>query len=205
MYTNFRGIEHGNAQDVAIARGTGTDNFGEERHAQPHDLTRLATPEGFALLHLLLAERHVVGALHHLAHRGVVITGIVLPPERGVIRELLAPDEILQAQLCGVHTELLRQDVHATLDGIRGFGDPQRATVGDASRRFVGVDAVDYGMGDGKVVRTRDDGEETGREPAWISARVEAAVISKHVDAKARDLAFLGRRNLRRHVIVAGE
>src|SRR5581483_7645063 len=110
-------------EDIAVLRWAGADDLGEERDAEPHDLPGLAAPERGALVRLLLAQIRVVRTLQHLAHCGVVVTGIVFPAERGMIRELLAPDKILQAQLRRVHPELLRQDVHGALDAIGGLRD----------------------------------------------------------------------------------
>ncbi len=48
-------VEHGDAEDVAVLRRAGTDDLGEERDAEPHDLARLAAPERLALFGLLAA------------------------------------------------------------------------------------------------------------------------------------------------------
>src|SRR4029077_17918402 len=50
------GVEHRNAENVAGARRTRTDNLGEEGDADPHQRTSLAAPEGFPLGLLLLAQ-----------------------------------------------------------------------------------------------------------------------------------------------------
>jgi hypothetical protein len=67
-----------------------------------------------------------------------------------VIRELLRLDEVLQPQLRRIHAELLRQDIHRPLDAVGGLGDAERAAIGDAARRLVGVDAVDARCATGK-------------------------------------------------------
>ena len=56
-----------------------------------------------------------------------------------------------------------------------------------------------------EVVGAGDDVEEAGRPFRRIGAGVERAVVGEHVDAQARDLAGLGRGDLGRHVVVAGE
>src|SRR5207302_3231158 len=139
---NFARVEHRNPQDVAILRRTGTDDFGEERYAEPHDLAGLATLECRAQASLLLAQTGIVDRLHHLAHGGVIVAGIVLPAQGRVIRELLRLDEILQPQFGRIHAELLRQNIHRALDAVRRLGDAERTSIGDAARRLVGVDAV---------------------------------------------------------------
>ena len=155
------------------------------------------------LLRLLLAQAGVIDRLHHLPHGGVVVAGIVFPAQGRVIRKLLLPDEVLQPQFGRIHPEFLGQDVHAALDAVSGFGDAERAAIGDAARRLVGVDAVDRQMRDREVVGPGDDVEEAGRPFRRIGAGVERAVIGEHVDAKTRDLAVLGRGDLGGHVVIA--
>src|SRR5262249_60208046 len=41
------GVEHGDAEDVAVARRAGADNLGEERDTDAHQLARLAALERF--------------------------------------------------------------------------------------------------------------------------------------------------------------
>src|SRR5262249_26538399 len=131
VHADLAGIEHGNAEDVAVLRRAGADDLGEERHADPHDLASLAALERRALGRLLLAQLGVFRALHRLLHGGVIVAGIVFPSQRRVIRELLRPDEVLQPQFRRIHPELLRQDVHGALDAIGGLGDAERARIGD--------------------------------------------------------------------------
>src|SRR5262249_17918901 len=130
MHADLAGVEHRNAEDVAVLRRPRPDDFREEGDAEAHDLAGLAALERRALVRLLLAERGVTRRLHHLLHGGVVVAGIVLPAERRVIRELLSPDEILQPQLRRIHAELLREDVHRPFDAVGRLRDAERATVG---------------------------------------------------------------------------
>ncbi len=185
--------------------GAGADDLGEEGNADAHDLAGLAALEGGALFRLLLAQSGVVDRLHRLLHGGVIVAGIIFPAERRVIGELLGPDEVLQPQFGRIHAELLRQDIHAALDAIGRLGDPERAAIGDAARRLVGVDAVDRQMGDREVIGAGDDVEEAGRPFRRIGAGVEGAVIGQHMDAQAGDLALLGGGDLGGHVVVAGK
>ena len=205
MDADLRRVEHGDAQDVAVARRTGADDLGEEDHADAHEVAGLAALEGLLLRLLLLAQLAVADGVHRLLHGGVIVAGVVFPAERRLIGELLAADEVLHAQLGRIHAELLRQDVHGALDAVGGLGDAERAAIGDAARRLVGVDAVDRAVGDREVVGAGDDVEEPGRPLAGIGAGVEGAVVGQHMHAQARDLAVLGRGDLRGHVVVARE
>ena len=66
MDADLGGVEHGDAENVAIARRAGTDDFGEERHADAHELACLAAPECFLALLLLGAQLGVADAVHRL-------------------------------------------------------------------------------------------------------------------------------------------
>ena len=143
MDADLGGVEHGDAENVAGARRTGADDLGEEGDADAHQLARLAALERLALGFLLFAQLLVVDRLHRLVHGGLIVAGIVLPAERRGVGELLAADQILHAEFGRIHAELLRHDVHGALDAIGRFGDAERAAIGDAARRLVGIDAVD--------------------------------------------------------------
>ena len=95
MDADLAGIEHRNAENVAILRRARADDLGEERHADPHELARLAALERVLLGLLLLAQLAIVGGVERLLHGGVIVAGIVFPPERRIVRKLLALDEIL--------------------------------------------------------------------------------------------------------------
>ena len=69
-----------------------------------------------------------------------------------MIRELLRLDEILHAKLGRIHAELLRHDVHRTLDAVGRFGHAERAAIGHAARRLVGVDAVHHEVSGGEII-----------------------------------------------------
>ena len=85
-----------------------------------------------------------------------------------------------------VHVELARQHIDHPLDEVGGFGHPERAAIGDAARRLVGVDAVDRQMGDRNVIGTGADAEEAGRVLGRVGAGVERAVIGEHMAAQSR-------------------
>src|SRR6516162_6058850 len=189
MDPDLAAVEHRNTKDVAVLRWPGANDLGEEGYADAHDLARLAALECGALGGLLGTKLVVAHGLHRLLHGRVIVAGIVFPAERGFVRKLLALDKVLQSELDRIHTEFLRQDIHAALNGVGGFGDTQRATIGDASGCLVGIDTIDHGMGYWEIIRSRDDGKKSRRELARIGAGVETAMIGKDVNAKACDLA----------------
>ena len=150
MNADLGGIEHRDAENVAVLRRPGADDLGEERDADAHHFARLAAPESLLLGLLLLAQLAVFGRRQRLFHRGVIVAGIVFPAQRGLIGKLFALDEILHPEVDRVDAELLRHDVHRALDRVGDFGNAERAAIGDAARRFVGVDAVDARCATGK-------------------------------------------------------
>ena len=186
MDADFRGVEHGDAENVAGARRAGADDLGEEGDADAHQLARLAALERLALCFLLFAQLLVADRLHRLVHGGVIVAGIVLPAERRRVGELLAADQVLHAEFGRVHAELLRHDVHGALDAIGRFGDAERAAIGDAARRLVGIDAVDQTMRGREVVGAADDAEQPGRPFGGVGAGVEGAVVGDGVAAHRR-------------------
>src|SRR5581483_6190802 len=93
-----------------------------------------------------------------------VVAAVVLPAERRRVGELLRLDEVLEAQLGRVDPQLVRQPVHHPLDGMDRLGDTERAAIGDAARRLVGINAVHLYMGGWDLVRASADGEQAGRE-----------------------------------------
>ena len=205
MDADLGGVEHRDAEDVAVARRPGADDLGEEGDADAHQLARLAAPEGLLLGLLLGAQLLVADGVHRLAQGGVIVAGIVFPAERRGVGELLAPDQVLHPELGRVHAELLRHDVHGALDAVGGLGHAERAAIGDAAGRLVGVDAVDVHVGDREVVRSGHDVEEAGRPLGRIGAGVERAVVGDGVDAQRRHLAVLRGGDLGGHVVVARE
>ena len=152
MDADLADVEHGDAEDVAVARRPGADDLGEEGDADAHQLARLAALEGLLLGLLLGAQLLVADRVHRLVHGGVIVAGIVFPAERRRVGKLLAPDEVLHPELGRVHAELLRHDVHGALDAVGRLGHAERAAIGDAARRLVGVDAVDRDMRGREVV-----------------------------------------------------
>ena len=85
------------------------------------------------------------------------------------------------------------------------LGDAERAAVGDAAGRLVGVDAVDLDERIGEVVGAGDDVEQAGRELRGVRRRVGVAVVGDGLDLEAGDAAFLRGAQLGVDVVVAGE
>jgi hypothetical protein len=134
MNPDFRTVEHGDTENVAVLGRAGTDDLGEERDADAHDLAGFAALEGFLLGLLFLAQLAVADGVHRLLHGGVIVAAVVFPAKRRLVRELLRLDEVLHAQIRRVHVELLGEDVHGPLDAVGGFRHPERAAVGDTAR-----------------------------------------------------------------------
>ena len=99
----------------------------------------------------------------------------------------------------------MRHDVDHALDRVHGLGHAERAAVGDAARRLVGVDAVDLDVRGLEVVGAGADVEEPGRELRRIGGGVGVAVIGEGLDAERGERAVLLRRQLGGDVVVAGE
>ena len=109
------------------------------------------------------------------------------------------------AEVDRIEPQFLRHDVHCPFDRISDFGDTERAAIGDAAWRLVGVDAVDRQVRDREVIRTRNDIGEACRPFRRVGAGVERAVIGQDMHAQAHHSALARRGDLSRHVIVAGE
>ena len=108
-------------------------------------------------------------------------------------------------QLGRIHAELVRHDVHGALDAVGGLGHAERAAIGDAAGRLVGVDAVHADVRDREIVGSGDDVEEARRPLGRDRRRRRTRRDRRWCRRAARDLAVLGRRDLRRHVVVARE
>src|ERR1700730_16722637 len=205
MNANFTGIEHAEAENVAILDRPGANDLGEEADADPHKLARFAAGEGFAVAPLLLAQVGVIDRLQGLVERGVVVAAVIFPAQRGMIRELLFADQVLPADFRRVHVQLAREDIDHALDEIGRFRYAEGTAIGDAARRLVGIDAIDHDMRHRDVIGARADAEEAGRIFGRVGAGIEGAVIGDHVAAQRNDAAILGRADLAGHVVVAGK
>src|SRR3546814_14712056 len=97
MDADLAGIEHADAQDVAIARRPGADDLGEEGDAAAHHLTGPTARKGGALFLLLGAQRGIAGPPDRLLHGVAVAAAFVLHPHPRLIRDSVRLDAVLQA------------------------------------------------------------------------------------------------------------
>ena len=156
-------------------------------------------------LGLLAQQVRVTGLVECDLQRVRVVAGVVLPPGLRRVRELLGPQEVLHAQLGGIHAELVGEHVDDALDEVHRLGDAERAGVRDATGRLVRVHAGDLAVRGLQVVAAGEDVEEAGGVLRRLRRAVERAVVGEHVDAQAEDLAVAGGGDLAVHVVVAGE
>ena len=180
MDADLARVEHLDAEDVEVVRRPGADDLGEAADADAHQLAALA------LLGLLPAQAGVVDHVHRLLERRGVVARVVRPAGRRLVRELLGLDEVLHPQLGRVLADVVGEDVDHPLDGVDRLGHPERAAVGDAAGRLVGVDAVDLDERVREVVRAGDDVEQPGRELRRVGGGVGVAVVGDRPDLERR-------------------
>src|SRR6185369_10854809 len=114
-------------------------------------------------------------------------------------------DEILQSKLSRVHPDLVRENVGHTLDSVNGLSHSERATIGDASRRFVSVDTVNFDVRGFEIIRPRADMKQTGGKLRGIRCRICVTMIGDGLDAQGRDRAVFLSGKLSSDVIIARE
>ena len=154
----------------------------------PHDLGKGGDADAhqfaaFAFLRLLLAQLFVTDHVHRQAQRAAVITAVVLPAQGGFIGEHLRLDEVLHAELSRVHAYRVSHLVSHALDGKDRLGDPEGAAIGDASRRLVGIDAVDFHEGVLEIIRAGADVKQPGGELGRVGGRVCVTVVGDGLEA----------------------
>ena len=89
---------------------------------------------------LLVGELHAqLARLSERFDRPRVVARVVEEAGRRLVRELLRPDEVLEPEPGRVGPELVRGRLDEPLDQVRGLGDAERAPVGDAAGRLVGI------------------------------------------------------------------
>ena len=93
MNANLTTIDHLNACDIKVLARTSTDDLGEGRDANAHQLTTCT------LFGLLAAQSFVVYVLHCQLQSALIVAAIVRPVEGRTIGESLWFDEVLQTQL----------------------------------------------------------------------------------------------------------
>ena len=172
------------------------------RHAAGLDVSRkadaaqLAVALGFALA---LAEALVVVDLQRLLQRSVVVAGVIERRDGSLIRERL--DEILLAQVGGIHAELARADFDQTFDDVSRFR-AAGAAIG-VDRHGVGIDGVDLAIDVRDRVLTRQQGGiEEGRHRRREGRHI-GAEIGGGVHLQAGDLAVAVERHLRLGDVIA--
>ncbi len=172
------------------------------RHAAGFDVGRkadaaqLAVALGFALA---LAEAFVVVDLQRLLQRSIVVAGVVERRDRCLIRERL--DEILLAQVGGIHAELAGADFDQPFDDVGRFRT-SGAAIG-VDRHGVGIDRVDLAIDVRDLVLARQQGGiEEGRHRRREGRHI-GAEIGGGVHLQAGDLAVAVERHLRLGDVVA--
>ena len=199
MNPNLRAVEHLQAKDVEVLRRARADDLCKARDTNPRQLT------AGTLLRLLFSKLVVFDSLHCELQSGRVVTAVVLPSQRRLIRELFRLDEILEPKLGGIHSDLVRHHIRDSLDGVHGFGDAEGAAVGDSTGRLIGVSAVHFNVGRFQVIGTGADVKQTGRKLRGIRGRIGVAVIGYRFDSQTGDRAVLFPRKLGAYVIVASK
>ena len=185
MHAQLGGVEHAQAGDVVVLALAGADHLGEAGDADAHQLAP------GALLGLLLAELVVAEHVERDLHRAWVVAAVVLEAGRGLVREGLGLDEVVEPGRDRVLSELDRRALHQPLDEVRGLGDPERAAIRHAAGCLVGVRAVGHDVRGRDVVRAGHDVEEAGLELARLRIREERAVVAEQVHAKSDELPVL--------------
>ena len=173
------GVEHLQPGDVVLLRRAGADRLGEVGDADADE------PALGARCGLLLAQLLVADLVERLAQRRRVVAGVVDEARRRRVRELLGLDEVLEAELGRVDPELVGRRLHEALDEVRRLGDAERAAVGDAARRLVGVRALAADVRRRVVVAAGHDVEQPGLELRRLRVGEERALVGQHVDAAA--------------------
>ena len=182
-----------------MLRRTGAHDLRETRDANAH---QLPLP---ALLGLLLAEIVVADHRHRLLQRPGVVPTVVGPSERRVERERLGRDEVLEPELGRVHLQMVGHVLDHPLDGVGGFRHPERAPVGDPSRRLVRVRRIHLDERRGERVRPGDYVEEPRGELRRVRRGVGVAVVREGLHPKRGELSVLRRAHFGLDVIVPGE
>ena len=126
-------------------------------------------------------------------------------PSADLYGKLLWLDEILEPELGRIDPELVGHEIDHALDGVDGLGDAERAAVGDAPGRLVGVGAVDLDVGGLEVVGPRADVEQPRGELRRVGRRVGVAVVGQRLDSDRGEGAVLLARQFGGDVVVARE
>ena len=131
--------------------------------------------------------------------------GVGEEAERRAVREVVVADEVDPPELRLVHAEVVGRRLHHALLEEHRLGHPERAPVGDAAGRLVGVDAARGQVGGRDVVAGERRVHQADLELAGLGVGEEGAVVGVGVHPDAEDLAVLAQRQLALEVDVAGE
>src|SRR5262245_22902862 len=113
-----------------MLRWTSADDLREAADANAHQLTART------FLSLLIAQLGISHSIHHELQRSTIISTVVLPIERGLVRKLLRLDEVLHAKLRRIHSQLMAHHVSHALDRVHSLSDAERAAIRNPARRF---------------------------------------------------------------------
>ena len=109
------------------------------------------------------------------------------------------------AELRLVHAEVVGRRLHHAFLEVHRLGHPERAAVGHAAGRLVGVDAARGQVRGRHVVAGERRVHQADLELAGLGVGEEGAVVGVGVHADAEDPAVLAQRQLALEVDVAGE
>ena len=193
------GVEHLDAEDVVLAAVAGAERLGHRRDADPEQ------PAALARLLLLRAEVGVPDRLEPDVEALGVLPGVGEEAERRPVREVVVADEVDPPELGLVHPEVVGGGLHHAFLEEHRLGDPERAAVGDAAGRLVGVDAAGGQVRRRDVVGRERRVHQPDLELAGLRVGEEGAVVGVGVHPDAEDLAVLAQRQLAVEVDVAGE
>ena len=147
----------------------------------------------------------VADHLEGLVHRADVVAGVVDEPGRRLVRERVLGDEVLLADVGGVHAELVGRVLDEPLDQVGRLRDAERAAIGDTPGRLVRVVAVGHDVRGGHHVGAGHDVEQTNLELRGLRIGVERALVGLQRRAQAEHRAVVLQRELAVHVEVARE
>ena len=199
VHPQLGGVEHLDAEDVVLAAVARAERLGHRRDAEPEQ------PAARAGLGLLLAEVVVADGLEPDPQALGVLAGVGEEAERGAVREVVVAHEVDPPELGLVHAEVVgRRLDHALLEEHR-LGDPERAAVGHAAGRLVGVDAPRGQVRGRDVVAGEGRVHQADLELARLRVGEEGAVVGLGAHADAEDLAVLAQGHLAVEVDVASE
>ena len=137
------------------------------------------------MITLALGEAFVVGKLHRLLERRIIVAGVVDHDHRGLVREFLT--KFLRRSSAGILSEFARADFDQPLDHEGRFR-PAGAAIG-VDRHGVGIDRIDLAIDLRDVVLARQQRRIEISRHRRREGRHIGAEIGYGLGAKAEDLA----------------